>query len=144
MNCPRCQKLLATKVYEAGVEVGECPNCRGVWLDEGELQRIEETEERDHSEALRTPENTVERSFQIARQRALPDISCPKCGSAMEKKECHYASGVLVDVCPECAGYWLDRSELESLETFSQRMRGEEQRDQQRGFFAGLRRLLGD
>src|SRR5262249_24225489 len=77
--------------------------------------------------------------FEMARQRALPDIDCPRCGRRMGKTECHYASGVLADLCPGCAGYWLDRGELESLEVFSERLRLEERRGGQRGVFRALR-----
>lgn len=140
MNCPRCKSVLMTRTYEAGVKVDECPDCRGVWLDAGELEQIEETIENDRSEQLKRPADTVGRSFEMARQRSLPDIDCPKCGQRMAKKECHYASGVLVDQCPACAGYWLDRGELETLEVFTERLRLEERRAGQRDFFAGLRR----
>lgn len=39
-------------------------------------------------------------------------ITCPKCNAILEPFE---ASGVEVDVCPTCAGVWLDKGELEKL-----------------------------
>jgi hypothetical protein len=39
MNCPVCAVEL--KIYERqGIEVDYCPQCQGVWLDRGELDRI--------------------------------------------------------------------------------------------------------
>ena len=41
MNCPRCEKdgiLVAVKRFE--IEIDYCSNCRGVWLDRGELNKI--------------------------------------------------------------------------------------------------------
>lgn len=39
MNCPSCNvTLLMTD--RSGVEIDYCPNCRGVWLDRGELDKI--------------------------------------------------------------------------------------------------------
>ncbi len=39
MKCPVCQVEL--KIAErAGIEIDYCPNCRGVWLDRGELDKI--------------------------------------------------------------------------------------------------------
>jgi Zn-finger nucleic acid-binding protein len=40
MNCPVCtnQKLLMTD--RQGIEIDYCPNCRGVWLDRGELDKL--------------------------------------------------------------------------------------------------------
>ena len=39
MICPNCNStLLITNTQ--GVEIDYCPNCRGVWLDRGELDKI--------------------------------------------------------------------------------------------------------
>ncbi len=39
MNCPRCNiTLLMTD--KQGVEIDYCPQCRGIWLDRGELEKI--------------------------------------------------------------------------------------------------------
>ena len=39
MNCPVCNVEL--KMMERqGVEIDYCPQCRGVWLDRGELDKI--------------------------------------------------------------------------------------------------------
>jgi Zn-finger nucleic acid-binding protein len=39
MNCPRCNVVL-TMSNRDGVEIDYCPQCRGVWLDRGELDKI--------------------------------------------------------------------------------------------------------
>lgn len=39
MHCPKCGTRLGQRTLH-GVSVDECPACRGVWLDEGELQEI--------------------------------------------------------------------------------------------------------
>lgn len=38
-DCPRCGTLL-TMSERAEVEIDYCPQCRGVWLDRGELDKI--------------------------------------------------------------------------------------------------------
>ena len=39
MNCPKCNiTLLMTD--RQGVEIDHCPQCRGIWLDRGELEKI--------------------------------------------------------------------------------------------------------
>jgi Zn-finger nucleic acid-binding protein len=40
MDCPNCKttKLLMTE--RLGIEIDYCPQCRGVWLDRGELDKI--------------------------------------------------------------------------------------------------------
>ncbi|MGE5514541.1 MAG: zf-TFIIB domain-containing protein [Bacteroidota bacterium] len=39
MDCPHCRVPLAMTERQ-GVEVDYCPQCRGVWLDRGELDKI--------------------------------------------------------------------------------------------------------
>jgi Zn-finger nucleic acid-binding protein len=39
MNCPRCAVVL-TLSNRDGVEIDYCPQCRGVWLDRGELDKV--------------------------------------------------------------------------------------------------------
>ncbi|MGB5155969.1 MAG: zf-TFIIB domain-containing protein [Desulfobacterales bacterium] len=39
MNCPVCNvKLLINN--RQGIEIDYCPDCRGIWLDRGELDKI--------------------------------------------------------------------------------------------------------
>ncbi|MAT14900.1 MAG: hypothetical protein CMJ46_06470, partial [Planctomyces sp.] len=39
MKCPNCQRELVMS-ERSGVEIDYCPECRGVWLDRGELDKI--------------------------------------------------------------------------------------------------------
>ena len=39
MSCPVCQVPL-TMSDRQGIEIDYCPQCRGVWLDRGELDKI--------------------------------------------------------------------------------------------------------
>lgn len=43
MKCPNCDTTLAMS-ERLGVEIDYCPQCRGVWLDRGEIDRLLETE----------------------------------------------------------------------------------------------------
>lgn len=39
MKCPNDQTILALS-HRAGVEIDYCPECRGIWLDRGELDKL--------------------------------------------------------------------------------------------------------
>lgn len=39
MKCPNCESLLVMTDRQ-GIEIDYCPNCRGVWLDKGELDKL--------------------------------------------------------------------------------------------------------
>ncbi|MHB0936259.1 MAG: TFIIB-type zinc ribbon-containing protein [Armatimonadota bacterium] len=43
MNCPVCGARLR-EIQKYGVEVDICPDCKGVWLDRGELEKVLELE----------------------------------------------------------------------------------------------------
>lgn len=40
MKCPNCTTLNLVMAERQGVEIDYCPECRGVWLDRGELDKI--------------------------------------------------------------------------------------------------------
>jgi len=44
MKCPNCHETLLMSQRNQ-VEIDYCPNCRGVWLDRGELDKILQAEQ---------------------------------------------------------------------------------------------------
>lgn len=40
MKCPVCNGVDLLLSERQGIEIDYCPNCRGVWLDRGELDKI--------------------------------------------------------------------------------------------------------
>lgn len=140
MQCPRDAKNLASERYEGEVLVDRCPSCRGIWLDKGELETIQETLERDYSEEL-AKVNVVARAYELARQKARPVASCPKCQNSMHAEEYAYCSQILIDRCVKCGGIWLDGGELQALEKFFERETGAHQ-EVRKGFFGSLLQKL--
>lgn len=53
MNCPRCKKdnTLVT-IERFGIEIDQCSECRGVWLDRGELNKIIDKSELVYSQKI--------------------------------------------------------------------------------------------
>lgn len=50
MKCPNC--ITELKMSErSGIEIDYCPQCRGVWLDKGELDKIIERSTIDSSQS---------------------------------------------------------------------------------------------
>ncbi len=60
MKCPTCPEARLVITDRQGVEIDFCPECRGVWLDRGELDKIIE----------RSVEGTVRPSQKIAGARS--------------------------------------------------------------------------
>ncbi|NJD92412.1 MAG: hypothetical protein FIA91_13035 [Geobacter sp.] len=64
MKCPACTTVNLVMSERQGVEIDYCPECRGVWLDRGELDKIIE---RSTTQEFATPQ-PVQQSPQPAYQ----------------------------------------------------------------------------
>ncbi len=51
MKCPVCKDVTLLMSEKRGVEIDYCPECRGIWLDRGELDKLIEKEEKTYQEA---------------------------------------------------------------------------------------------
>ena len=40
MKCPTCPDVALSMTDRNGIEIDYCPQCRGVWLDRGELDKL--------------------------------------------------------------------------------------------------------
>jgi len=138
MDCPRCKlSLSSTEPYRgadnqhrsgealrtirhaANVEIDECPGCGGVFLDAGELKKIQSAARSTQSNAL--PPTQIQRVYARGRERAeqvpdAPTLTCPSCGGEMASRDWGFGTEVTIDTCLECFGVWLDYTELETLE----------------------------
>lgn len=76
MKCPNCNVNLVM-TDRSGIEIDYCPDCRGVWLDRGELDKIIERSSQNinnvqhdsFSEKQRYP--TTERGFHYKKKKGL-------------------------------------------------------------------------
>ena len=58
IHCPICVDVVLAVSDREGIEVDYCPECRGVWLDRGELDKIVARSREDES---RRPPESIER-----------------------------------------------------------------------------------
>jgi Zn-finger nucleic acid-binding protein len=109
MDCPLCSvPLQQTDCH--GVQVDECPKCRGDWFDRDELRRAKDSTDAD----LRWLDFDV---FAGAPDEAAArgrSRLCPRCGVAMGAVA-YEESGVTVDKCGSCHGVWLDHDEFKKI-----------------------------
>lgn len=57
MNCPVCANANLVMSERQGIEIDYCPQCRGVWLDRGELDKIIERSVSGSSGQRSEPDN---------------------------------------------------------------------------------------
>ncbi|MDI1246787.1 MAG: zf-TFIIB domain-containing protein [Rhodoferax sp.] len=68
MKCPTCPDATLVMSDRQGVEIDYCPNCRGIWLDRGELDKL-----LDRAAAAIAPA-AAPASEPAARSRQAPDF----------------------------------------------------------------------
>lgn len=49
MKCPHCKEPNLVLSERQGIEIDYCPECRGIWLDRGELDKILEKSNASYS-----------------------------------------------------------------------------------------------
>lgn len=59
MKCPNCIEINLIMSERHGVEIDYCPQCRGVWLDRGELDKIVERTAGGRDASAAPPPQTV-------------------------------------------------------------------------------------
>ncbi len=106
MNCPVCrtEPMIVLELQE--VEIDHCFKCKGIWLDEGELEMLLGSEKQ--GKELIT-------QFQADTDNHEKKVKCPICGKKMEKIIASRKSKILIDRCPKGHGLWFDEGELEAL-----------------------------
>jgi Zn-finger nucleic acid-binding protein len=104
MNCPRDSSALEMKtVEETPIEV--CPKCGGMFLEEGELNRIADPTPGD-LEFSTVDLDTFEH------EDGYGPIACPRDASPMGKVDFNVETGIILDYCRSCGGFWMDGKEL--------------------------------
>ena len=115
MNCPNCSKWLRTIEYE-GIEIETCDGCGGEWLDAhelGKVTRIRQVKFNDEERRAIAQSTTI---TGVDLLRADRDLVCPKCGSTTDAINYGGDTGIVVDRCTACGGFWLDEGELEKVQ----------------------------
>jgi Zn-finger nucleic acid-binding protein len=104
MNCPKCETELVQKYYKGMIEVDSCPNCRGMWLDLNELDRLEDVVFDDDA-----------RKGSLIHSQKKTDLYCPHCETAMFEFQ-YRLYDLRLEYCHENGhGFWLDAEEDERV-----------------------------
>ncbi len=67
MNCPKCNLTLVMS-ERLGIEIDYCPQCRGIWLDRCELDKIIERSVLTQVQSNYNPHNHMDDSFENKQQ----------------------------------------------------------------------------
>ncbi len=103
--CPDCREPLIV-VERDGIEIDYCLDCRGTWLDAGELEQM--------GTLAGVEPDAVSAALQDARARTRGPRRCPRCDRRMEVATLA-VGGIEVDRCPVGHGLWFDAGEIRAL-----------------------------
>jgi Zn-finger nucleic acid-binding protein len=104
MNCPKCNTDLVKKFYKGMIEVDSCPNCRGMWLDFHELDKLEDVTFDDDAH-----------KGSLVHFQTKTNYPCPLCGTGMDEFQ-YRLYDLRLDTCAENGhGFWLDAGEDERV-----------------------------
>ena len=89
----------------SGIQVDECGSCFGLWLDQGELEKLA---------ALKTPPSRLLIRKDRAPVQLRPEGTrpCPHCADYLSVTT---VKGTRLDFCLACKGMFLDQGELNQL-----------------------------
>ena len=116
----------ADKDFSAGIIKSKRLSKEEKYIAEQEGKLIQEHKRRILEK--QQEEDTKRLAEEKEKLKKLHFMRCPKCG--MELHEVSFM-GVLVDICEECMGVWLDHGELETLML------------KEAGFFSKLKSRIG-
>jgi len=109
MMCPKCQRDSLKQKYVAALDLtlDYCTRCKGIWFDGGELYRAMPQADK----LLKIPHNAVRL-----------DAQCPRCRTLLYTFP-YPGTKVVVEMCGNCDGLWLDANEFAALRKARQELK---------------------
>lgn len=96
----------------AGVQIDVCPQCAGIWFDDGELRSL----------VKGSPE-----TMQALDDQYVPELEvltgtgsyrhCPRDNDVLETYNYAYDTPIKIDSCPTCRGVFVEDQELAAIHT---------------------------
>jgi Zn-finger nucleic acid-binding protein len=117
MNCPKCGTELVKKSYKGLFETDTCPNCRGMWLDFDELDRLEDT-----------VFDQDERKGSLVHRPQTTKYRCPMCEGPLQEFQYRLYDLKLEYCAQNDHGFWLDAGEGGKIIEIMQRHAANNQR----------------
>lgn len=99
--CPKCAVKMES-FDQLGVEIDQCNNCSGVWLDKGEWT------------ALTRGRGKEAVTLEVV-NRSSTDFVCPRCSHNLELGHHSEAQDFQIEYCGNCGGSFFDRGEMVRL-----------------------------
>ena len=120
MDCPNCQAAMKPVTYE-GVEIHACASCGGEFVGAGALAHVVRTREERFGTEVADEIAEREPVFGVPVEETERQLACPACENRMRVINYGVDSGIFVDSCAVCGAVWLDKGELEKVQSLMDR-----------------------
>lgn len=112
-QCPDCKIDLRTENL-MGIDLDVCPDCAGIYFDDGEMMRLKDL----GGDAMSDLDDMVlpDEDASIEEDLGASKRMCPKCHEQMHGYNYLYTSKVRLDGCPTCGGTWVEHGELKAMQ----------------------------
>lgn len=109
MKCPKCKLDNLKEIKINGIKIDRCEHCGGLWFDKDELKIT-----RDHRD-----KNLSWLDFDLWKDKnklvlSGKSINCPRDEKPLFKIK-YGNTDIMVDICLDCHGVWLDKEELDKI-----------------------------
>jgi len=109
MRCTMCREAM-NPLKIGDVQIDECPHCRGIWFDKGELEEVKDDVDPD----LRFL------NFNIWSRKALFNVhdmplTCPRCRNVSMRAVNFREPDIDFTFCPFCEGVWLNAGDFQKI-----------------------------
>ncbi len=109
LKCPACASPLKS-IQFLNQAVEKCLDCGGMWFDADQIQRAQGLKD----SSINWPESGIPEDSKKLTVEEGRKMVCPKDGTNLVSVR-YGSSEVVVDICPECRGLWLDYGEFSKI-----------------------------
>lgn len=106
MNCPKCDAAMEPVTF-ATVEVDRCPQCQGLWFDEGEAEQLKSAKGAGKLDAGQP--------LMAAAAQGPQKVLCPRCRTPMIGMVVHGQAHIRYESCKVCHGSFFDAGEFKDM-----------------------------
>ncbi|MBN1700125.1 MAG: zf-TFIIB domain-containing protein [Spirochaetales bacterium] len=109
MECQVCGGKI-TPIDTEHIRIMQCAGCKGFWIKKGDLNNLIKHKAGD------LEFSSIDHHMHQDTHGIMKCIYCPD--SAMIKINFIEYSDIIMDYCPECGAFWIDRGEMEKMQEY--------------------------
>lgn len=103
MECPKCSSEMEKVAYQT-IEVDRCTNCKGIWFDMLEHEKLK---------AMKGSESIDEGDPEVGKKyNEMGNIDCPVCQTRMVRMVDNIQPHIWYESCTVCYGVFFDAGEF--------------------------------